>query len=247
MILAYLTDINESRFRYGDFSKREEKIINQAIQVMREYEDNFFIVRMPNPTIDLVKNIIRENCLTKNISYVFYDYIFIGPSLLNEFKGFNLRNDEVLLMFATALKDLSVELNIFIMTSTQVNANADDNRNIRNEASLAGGRATINKADYGLIMARPTKEELEAIEKLCEKYGAPNIVTDVFKVRSGQWTQVRIWSIVDLGTLKKKDIFVTNSRLEALDDFTADFNYIIQDLLPEEEDRVNNIIERITK
>ena len=247
MILAYLTDINESRFRYGDFSKREEKIINQAIQVMREYEDNFFIVRMPNPTIDLVKNIIRENCLTKNISYVFYDYIFIGPSLLNEFKGFNLRNDEVLLMFATALKDLSVELNIFIMTSTQVNANADDNRNIRNEASLAGGRATINKADYGLIMARPTKEELEAIEKLCEKYGAPNIVTDVFKVRSGQWTQVRIWSIVDLGTLKKKDIFVTNSRLETLDDFTADFNYIIQDLLPEEEDKVNNIIERITK
>ena len=94
MILAYLTDINESRFRYGDFSDREKKIIEQAVVLLKEYEDNFYIVRMPNPTIELVKHIIRENCLTKDISYVFYDYIFIGPSLLNEFKGFNLRNDK---------------------------------------------------------------------------------------------------------------------------------------------------------
>ena len=154
-------------------------------------------------------------------------------------------DDEVLLMFATALKDLSVELNIFIMTSTQVNANADDNRNIRNEASLAGGRATINKADYGLIMARPTKEEIEALGELCVKYGEPNVVTDVFKVRSGQWTQVRIWSKVDLGTLKKQDLFLTNSRLEAVNDFTANFGYLIQELIPDEEEKVTELIQTL--
>lgn len=131
------------------------------------------------------------------------------------------------------------------MTSTQVNANADDNRNIRNEASLAGGRATINKADYGLIMARPTKEEIEALGELCTKYGEPNVVTDVFKVRSGQWTQVRIWSKVDLGTLKKQDLFLTNSRLEAVNDFTADFNYLIQELIPEEEEKVTELIQTL--
>lgn len=91
-----------------------------------------------------------------------------------------------------------------IFTSTQVNANADDNRNIRNEASLAGGRATINKADNGAIMARPTKEELESLHDLIQIHGQPNLVTDIFKVRSGQWTQVRIWSIVDLGVMRKK-------------------------------------------
>lgn len=96
MILSYLTGLNESRFRYGNFSAEEKIIINQALKVMEHYKDNFFIVRMPNPTIELVKTIIRENCLTKDIQYVFYDYIFIGPSLLNEFKGFNLRNDKLL-------------------------------------------------------------------------------------------------------------------------------------------------------
>ena len=58
------------------------------------FENNFMIVRMPNPTIELVKMIVRENVLLNEVGYIFYDYIFIGPSLLNEFKGFNLRNDK---------------------------------------------------------------------------------------------------------------------------------------------------------
>ena len=65
MILAYLTGMNESKFRYGQFSEKEKLIIKQALWVMKEYESNFIIVRMPNPTIELVKNIVRENCLTK--------------------------------------------------------------------------------------------------------------------------------------------------------------------------------------
>ena len=217
MIIAYLTGINESRFRYGNFSAEEKIIIKQATLVMKKYEDNFFIVRMPNPTIELVKTIIRENCLVRDINYVFYDYIFIGPSLLGEFKGFNLRNDEVLLMFATALKDLAVELQVFVMTSTQVNANADNNQNIRNESSIAGSRSIINKADIGVIMARPTKEDLEVLQPITTEIGiAPNIVTDVYKVRSGEYTQVRIWSYVDLGTLRKEDLFMTDARYEVV-------------------------------
>lgn len=222
MILAYLTGINESRFRYGHFTPEERVIINQGMIVMREFENNFFIERMPNPSIELMKSTVRENVLLHDIGYVFYDYIFIGPSLLNEFRGFNLRNDEVLLMFATALKDLAVELNIFVMTSTQVNANSDNNQNIRNESTLAGGRSTINKADVGLVMARPSKDEIDILSNMpfMEQYSMPNIVTDIYKVRSGQWTQVRIWSYVDLGTLRKKDLFVTDARLEPISNFT---------------------------
>lgn len=222
MILAYLSDINESRFKLGNFSAEEQKILDQAADVMEKYADNLILVKMPNPTIELVKTVVRENCLTKNIGYVFYDYVFIGPALLDQFRGFSLRNDEVLLMFTTALKDLAVELNVAMFTSTQVNANADDNKNIRNEASLAGGRSTINKADNGVIMARPSPEELETLEPITSSRGIPNCVTDVFKCRSGEWTQVRIWSLVDLGRLKKQDLFVTDARLEPIAEFFTD-------------------------
>ena len=221
MVLAYLTGINESRFNYGDLTDEEKERISTAVQIMKTY-DNFTVVKMPSPTIELVKILVRENCLTKNISYVFFDYVFINPSLLATFQGFSLRNDEVLLMFATALKDLAVELNVAMFTSTQVNANADDNKNIRNEASLAGGRSTINKADNGCILARPTKEELETLGPITASFGIPNLVLDIFKVRSGQWSQVRVWIKADLGKMRFQDLFVTDSRLERIENILDD-------------------------
>lgn len=219
MILAYLSGIEESKFRYACFTAAEERVIQQAKKVMEFFEKNFYIVRMPNPTIELIKNRIRENVLTKEIEYVFYDYIFVGPALLNEFKGFNIRNDEALLMMATALKDLAVELKVCIMTSTQVNANAENTNGIRNESAIAGSRSIINKADIGVMAMRPTKEELDIWKEL--KLGEnvpelPNIVTDVYKVRSGQWTQVRIWSAINLGTLRRTDICVTDAQFNVI-------------------------------
>ena len=234
MILAYLSDINDSRFKLGHFTPEEEERLDKAVSIMEQFSENFTIVKIPAPSIEMTKVMIRENCLTKNISCVFFDYIFINPELLKEFRGATLRNDELLLLFSTALKDLAVELNVAMFTSTQVNAAADDNKNIRNEASLAGGRSTINKADNGAIMARPTNEELEGLQELTDRYGTPNIVTDIFKVRSGEWTQVRVWSQVNLGTMKKKDLFITDSRLEPIDGFFADDAYEVQNWSDEE-------------
>lgn len=211
MVLAYLTDINETKFRYGGFSEEEKKIIEQALWVLKSYQDNFFIVRMPSPTTELLKMIVRENVLLHDVQNVFYDYIHVSPSLLNEFKGCNLRNDEVLLIMSTTLKDLAVEQNIFVASATQLNANGDNNSNIRNEASLAGSRAIVNKADLACILARPTKEELEFLTNEGGVSFSPNIVCDFYKVRAGEYNQIRIWSDYNLGTLKKKDLFATDS------------------------------------
>ena len=238
MILSYLTGFNESKFRYGNFTEKENRIIRQAVWIMEQYKDNFFIVQMPAPRIDLVKNLVREQILLHGIEYVFFDYIFICPSLLREFKGINLRNDEILLMFSTALKELAVELNICMFTSTQVNANADSNQNIRNESSIAGSRAVINKADIGMVMARPTKEEIDFFASTGEPI--PNIVTDIYKVRSGEWTQVRIWSIIDLGNLRKEDLYMTDSRLEKIDGYTRHFFE-----MEWEDNNFNEILEKV--
>ena len=249
MVFAYLTGINESKFKYNRFTDREKVIILQAQKILKKYEENLTLIKIPNPTIELVKTLVRENCLTKDIGYVFYDYVFIGPALLNEFKGISLRNDEVLLMFATALKDLAVELNVCMMTSTQVNANADDNRNIRNEATLAGGRSTINKADNGAIMARPTAEELEILNPIITKMSIPkpNMVTDIFKVRSGEWSQVRIWSEVNLGTLRKTDLFITDAQLNPIEGFFDEEDYDVQDWTADEEIELVNFIESLNE
>jgi len=111
-----------------------------------------------------------------------------------------------------------------MMSSTQLNAKGDDNSNIRNEASISGSRSIINKADIGAIMARPTKEELEFLQNEGGISITPTMVTDIYKVRSGEWNQVRIWSDVNLGNLRKKDLFVTDARMEVLNVGTY-YNY----------------------
>lgn len=227
MMLAYLTDMNERKIKRKHLrSSLEDEVLLQAVQVVEHFKDNFRFVQMPSPTLEGVKSTLRREVLLHNIQYVFYDYIFISPSIIREFQGVNLRNDEVLLMLATALKEIAVELNIFIMTSTQVNHNIENNKEIRNESSIAGSKAIINKADFGCMMARPTQEELKTLENLIVETGIeePNTVTDVYKNRGDQWTQLRIWSTLDLGTMKRKDHFVTDSRLIALDNFSID-NY----------------------
>lgn len=99
MILAYITGIAESKFKYNDLTEMEQNVVEQALDLIDYYKDNFILTKMPNPTIELVKAKVREECLLKNIEYVFYDYIFIGPALLNEFKGFSLRNDKLFVVY----------------------------------------------------------------------------------------------------------------------------------------------------
>jgi replicative DNA helicase len=215
MVVAYLTGIEDSNLRFGRLSNDERKRVSQAQEMIHNYSKNFELMRIPDPNVEQLKLAVREKIITTGAQYVFFDYIFVSPNLLQEFRGSNLRNDEALLLMATALKDLAVELGISVFTSTQVNAKVDDNSVIRNEATLAGGRSTINKADNGIIGARPTKEELDFLSNdIIPACGGvkPNIVFDVFKVRSGRWTQVRVWSYFDTGNLRLEDLFVTDSQ-----------------------------------
>ena len=72
----------------------------------------------------------------------------------------------------------------------------------------------------------------------------PNVVTDIYKVRSGEWTQVRIWSTIDLGSLRKADLFITDNRLEVINNFEHHFIYEIDwegTNYVEELERINSI------
>lgn len=240
MILAYLTDINESRFKFARFSKEEENRIKIASELMKRFADNMIIIRMPEPTIGLIKSNIRKECIINDIKYCFFDYVFINPALLQEFRGTNLRNDELLLLMSTALKDLAVELNISVFTSTQVNASADNNTKIRNESTIAGSRAIINKADNGCVMARPTTEDLDMIKDLSVQM--PNLVTDIYKVRNGEWSQVRIWSYFDGGTMRRKDLFITDAQFNIIENFFNEPKPIIENFSLEQKTEIETMI-----
>lgn len=228
LILAFLSGINEEKILYSNYNEEEEKVLQQAIQVMDYFKDNLYVVRLSNPNIEQIKAIVRQNWILHDIQNVFYDYIFSSPSLLNEFRDLRIREDVALGMLSTALKDLAVEMRLFVMSSTQTNAKSeDDQKGIKNESVIRGSRAIIDKCDIACVASRVNAEEQELLAGCIEKVGIiPNQVLDIYKVRRGKYTNVRIWSSVDLGTCRKKDLFITDERLQLIPDFEVfDFTF----------------------
>lgn len=241
LILAYLSGINEEKILYGSYNEEEEKVIQQAVRVMEFYKDNLFIVRLSNPNIEQIKAIVRQNWIVNNIKNVFYDYIFSSPSLLNEFRDLRIREDVVLNMLSTALKDLAVEMGLFVMTATQTNAKSEEEGGIKNESAIRGARSIIDKCDIACIGSRVTSEELELLSGITEQIGiVPNHVIDVYKVRRGRYVNVKIWISADLGTCRRTDLFVTDEKYRSIENFQA-----IEFMFTEEDNGVIEVLKEL--
>lgn len=218
MVVAYLTGINEDVILYGHFTKEQQTIIDQAKEVIKKYKNNLMIVQIPMPSVEIVKSVIRQNCIVNDTKNVFFDYIFSNPALLNEFRDLKIREDVALLMLSTALKDLAVEQDVFMMSATQLNSNQDTNeKGIKNQNSIRGSRAIVDKADIAMIGGLVPDDQRDQIAPYVAKYGMPTQVYDVYKVRRGKWTNLKIWSNVDLGTCRRSDVFVTDSNIKEIE------------------------------
>ena len=220
MIIAWVSDVNESAILEGNYTIEEEERVDKAIQIIEKYKDNFILKQIADPSISAIEACVRQQVLVNEVENVFYDYIFSSPSLFNEFKGTGIREDVVLTLLSTALKDLATEQNIFIMSSTQLSGEVDQKKGIRDQRFLRNSKGIADKADIGVISMWVNKEERDIIEHKCHEKGLPipNYVTDVYKVRRGKYKNVKIWSIVDLGTCKIEDLFMTDGYYNPIDD-----------------------------
>ena len=213
MILAHISGVNEDKILNNNYETPEEKQrVYDAIKVMNYYKDNFIFVRIGDPSIGQIKTLIKKEVLKYDIKYVFYDYIFSSPGLLTEYKSLNLREDVILTLLSTALKDLANELNIFVMSGTQLNGNWQEFKGLRNQNLIRGSKGIVDKIDVGGISLPVTQEEHQVIDLLARKLGKdiPTQVQDIYKVRRGKYNRVRILSKVDLGTCRTEDLFLTD-------------------------------------
>lgn len=230
MVLARVSGVNESKILKGRYTKEEEDRIDTAIEFITTYA-NLEIEHIPDPNIAQIEAVVRKQVLVNKVENVFYDYIFSSPSLLNEFSSLHIREDVRLGMLSTALKDLAVELNIFIMSATQLSGDFENKKGIRNEKFLRGAKSIADKIDMGAIMTLVGDEEREIIEGIAYQYRleVPNYVTDIYKIRRGQYKNVKIWSKIDLGTCTLEDILITDGSYHPIENF----EYLIDDFSPQ--------------
>lgn len=230
IILAYLSGINEDQIVTQRLSPEEYERVITAAQIMADFSDNLHIVRMPEPNIAQIKTLVRKYYFEYDIDNLFFDYIFLTPSLLSEFRDLRIRDDVALNLLSTALKDLAADLQIFVSSATQLNREKEDGRSgMKNQYNLRGALSIADKIDVGYIMQTPSEDEITMLKDFIDSIGViPNLVSDIYKLRQGQFNAVRIWSFFDLGTGRKKDLFVTRA------DFSPVHNFQVIDYIPEQ-------------
>lgn len=223
LIPAYLANVNEEHILTGKYDEGEWERIQIAIDIMKTYP-NLHIEQMPNPNVSDIQSVIRYYANSKQVEYVFYDYIFSSTGLLSEYRDLKIREDVALLLLANGLKEVATENDVYIRTATQLNAagteqSPDNKVVVRNQNMIRGSKAVADKADVCYITMPISLNESKKIEGVCTTLGLPmpTHVSDIYKNRRGRYTAVRVWHYFDLGTCRMEDLFVTNVTLEPVD------------------------------
>jgi replicative DNA helicase len=221
LLLANISGVDEGKILLGSFDKAEEKRLRQAAAIIEKYAGNFTIEWIPDPSIALVRTKIVKHIYKNDIRFVFYDYIFSSPALLAEYSSLRIREDVALMMLSNTLKEIAVEHQIFMMSSTQLNSEWQK-QSVRNANMIRGSRAVVDKVDVGSISIKLDIEEYEKVQSFAEsgnyKY-KPNMVTDVYKNRRGSLTEIKIFRYFDYATCRVYDLFMTDQNYNIRHDY----------------------------
>lgn len=243
LILAYVSGVKENRILdgVGAFTQEEAHRIELATKIIDQYYENLIVDCITDPNTELLKNRLNRY-IADGAEFIFYDYIFTSPSLINKFASSGVREDVVLMMRSNTLKEIAAEHNVFIMSATQLNDNWSNNiTGPRNQNCIRGSKAIADKVDVGLIgiKARPeelnkasaawsyAREHYDFVKELPEyirKYG-PNQVVDIYKNRRGQYSAVKLFRYFDYATCRGYDLFRTDCSY-GIEDTESSYEYL---------------------
>lgn len=217
MMLAFVANVDEEHIINGEYSDGEWDRVVYAANLLKKCP--IYIRELPDFSLQDIENTIKFEIREHNVKYVFHDYIHSSMKILSEIssktgvKG--LREDNILFMIAIRLKDICNEYGVFILTSTQLNA---DYRTAQqyDQNLLRGAKAIADKIDCGLIMLETSQEDLKALEEVIQQggYDIPTIKIAVYKNRRGRYKNILLWCRSDRSTCRIEPMFVTNYQYE---------------------------------
>lgn len=221
MALAFISNINEEKIISHQMTEEEFELLQEAREELRAAP--LFIKQLPNFTVSDVENAIKKSHIQDKCNYVFYDYLGTSLGILEEVgrkaKISNMREDSVLFLLATRLKELAVQYNIFIETATQLNQNWKTD-SIPDQNLLRGSKAVADRCDVGSILLNVTKEDEEDLRAANwpSKWGImPNQKLSVYKNRRGKYVNCYVWIYADKGTCRFSPVGSTDWKLQPYD------------------------------
>ena len=217
MMLAFLSNVNEEHILNGEYEEGEEKRVLEAADILAQAP--LYVEELPDFSLKDVEDKIKKNIREHDVKYIFHDYIHTSLKILEEITkrsgGVKLREDNVLFMLSTRLKDLCNKYGVFIMSATQLNGDWKDAK-IPDQNLLRGAKAIADKIDYGSILLNTTDEDLVALESILSSsmFDKPTIKMSIYKNRRGRYKGVILWCKANLGCCRIQPMFCTTYDYE---------------------------------
>ncbi len=224
IVLACVSGVPEDNILMGKYKKGEYERVQKAQEYISA--SPLYLVYCDEFTIADIENLIKRYVLQKGVQVVFFDYIQTTAKMMGDLTSkvrIKLQEYQVLVQFAGRLKALAEKNNILLISGSQLRPDAKESR-YKDETTLQGAKGMSQKCDVGAIWSRPTPGEKKKIEKITSHMlGVPevNFLTWVYKVRRGRLVSIIIHQHMDLGTMRVRDLFVTDFDFNLIDiDFT---------------------------
>ena len=217
MMLAFLSNVNEEHILNGEYGEGEEERVLQAAKLLKE--SPIYVEELPDFSLQDVENKIKKNIRDHDVKYVFHDYIHTSLKILEEITkrsgGVKLREDNILFMLSTRLKDICNQYGVFIMSATQLNGDYQDSKT-PDQNLLRGAKAIADKIDYGAILLSVKDDDLVSLENILSTsiFEKPTIKMSIYKNRRGRYKGVILWCKADLGCCRIKPMFCTTYDYE---------------------------------
>jgi len=219
MMLAFLSCVNEEHIISSKYEGDEEARVLEAGRILSE--SPIYIEVLPDFSLQDIENKIKKNIRDRNVKYIFHDYIHTSLKILEEISkksgGVKLREDNILFMLSTRLKDICNKYGVFIMSSTQLNADYQDSET-PDQNLLRGAKAIADKIDFGSILLSVKDKDIEALGKILTSntFDKPNLKLSIYKNRRGRYNGIYLWCQADLGTCRVKPMFATDWGYEII-------------------------------
>lgn len=220
LLVAFVADVDEEKIIESQATFEELSRIARATQIIEE--SPLYIVTCPDFSLEDIENIIKMNIKEYDIKYICYDYLHTSMKILEEITkrsgGVRLREDNVLFMISVALKDLCNKYQVFIITSTQLNGDWIEAKEV-NQNLLRGAKSIADKVDLGEIIMPVRSFEVENIAAISKKMNCkvPTVGLHFYKNRRSKYKDIVVWCENCLGTCKLKPIFVTDKDFNVID------------------------------
>jgi replicative DNA helicase len=220
MMLAFLSCVNEDHILNGKYEGDEEARVREAARIISE--SPIYIEVLPDFSLQDVENKIKKNMRDHDIKYCFHDYIHTSLKILEEITkksgGVRLREDNILFMLSTRLKDLCNKYGIFIMSATQLNGDYQE-AETPDQNLLRGAKAIADKIDFGSILLPVKDKDIESLGRILTSntFDRPNLKLSVYKNRRGRYKGIYLWCQADLGTCRVKPMFATTYGYEIIE------------------------------